>query len=436
MTTQAGRAVVVIGAQWGDEGKGKVVDLLTERVGGVVRFQGGHNAGHTLVIDGRKTILRLIPSGVLREGVECLIGHGVVVSPQALVDELEELHRRGVPARERVRVSVACPMILACHVALDKAREAARGKDAIGTTGRGIGPAYEDKVGRRAVRLGELAHPQTLRERLQALVEYHNFSLEHRYGQPRLTVDAVYDECMRAADVIVPMLGDVPARVHALRRAGHNLLLEGAQGALLDVDQGTYPFVTSSNTTAGAAATGSGLGPTAISGVLGIVKAYTTRVGAGPFPTELDDDIGRQLAARGKEFGSVTGRPRRCGWMDMVCLRRMLEVNGMTSLCVTKLDVLDELDTLQICTGYRVDGEPVSQPPCGGAEALARCEPQYETLPGWKSSTAGARKLEDLPARARAYLDRIQELCGVPIDLISTSAEREDTIVLRHPFDA
>ncbi len=434
MSRQAGRAVVVVGAQWGDEGKGKVVDLLTDRVSAVVRFQGGHNAGHTLVIGGQKTILRLIPSGVLREGVECLIGHGVVVSPRALVDELTELHQRGVPAGERVRVSTACPMILPCHVALDKARETARGKDAIGTTGRGIGPAYEDKVGRRAVRLGELAHPRTLRERLKALVEYHNFSLEHRYGEPPLDTDAVYDECMRAAETIVPMLGDVPARVHALRRAGANLLLEGAQGALLDVDQGTYPFVTSSNTTAGAAATGSGLGPTAISGVLGIVKAYTTRVGAGPFPTELDDETGRLLARRGNEFGSVTGRPRRCGWLDVMNLRRVLDVNGVTGLCVTKLDVLDELEEVRVCTGYTVDGEACSDAPTG-AEALARCTPVYESLPGWKSTTIGARRLQDLPANARAYLDRMQELTGVPVDLVSTGAERDDTIVLRNPFD-
>ncbi len=434
MSTQAGRAVVVVGAQWGDEGKGKVVDLLTDRVGAVVRFQGGHNAGHTLVIDGQKTILRLIPSGVLREGVQCLIGHGVVVSPQALVDELSELHGRGVPARERVRVSTACPMILPCHVALDRAREVARGKDAIGTTGRGIGPAYEDKVGRRAVRIGELAQPDTLRERLKALIDYHNFSLQHRHGQPTLDADAVYDECMRAAEVIVPMLGDVPARIHELRRAGANLLLEGAQGALLDVDQGTYPFVTSSNTTAGAAATGSGIGPTAIGAVLGIVKAYTTRVGAGPFPTELDDATGKLLARRGNEFGSVTGRPRRCGWLDMMNLRRVLDVNGVTGLCVTKLDVLDELEQVRICTGYTVDGEPSRNAPCG-AEELARCRPVYETLTGWGSSTIGARRMQDLPARARAYLDRMQELAGVPVDLVSTGAERDDTIVRRNPFD-
>jgi len=434
MSARAGKAVVVVGAQWGDEGKGKVVDLLTDRVGAVVRFQGGHNAGHTLVIDGQKTVLRLIPSGVLRDGVQCLIGHGVVVSPRALVEELAELESRGVPARERLCVSRACPMILPIHVALDRARESARGKDAIGTTGRGIGPAYEDKVGRRAVRIGELAFPATLRERLASLVDYHNFSLEQRYGQPPVTVDEVYDECMRAAEVLVPLLGDVPARIHELRRSGANLLLEGAQGALLDVDQGTYPFVTSSNTTAGAAATGSGIGPTAIDGVLAIVKAYTTRVGGGPFPTELDDDTGRLLAERGHEFGAVTGRPRRCGWLDAVGLKRMLQVNGVTALCVTKLDVLDALPELRVCVGYEVDGKPCGEVPCG-AEAVSRCEPVYETLPGWQSSTLGTRRIEDLPGAARAYLDRMQALLEVPVDLVSTGAERDDTIVLRHPFD-
>jgi adenylosuccinate synthase len=434
MNSQSGKAVVVIGAQWGDEGKGKVVDLLTDRVGGVVRFQGGHNAGHTLVIGGEKTILRLIPSGILREGVECLVGHGVVVSPRALVDEIRELEARGVPATERLRVSMACPMILGCHVALDQARERARGADAIGTTGRGIGPAYEDKVGRRAVRIGELMSPDTLRERLETLVSYHNFSLEHRYGQDPLDVSRIHEECLEASEVIVPMLDDVPARIHALRRAGAHLLLEGAQGALLDVDQGTYPFVTSSNTTAGAAATGSGLGPTAIQEVLGIVKAYTTRVGAGPFPTELDDAVGRQLAERGNEFGSVTGRPRRCGWLDIVGLRRVLDINGVTGMCVTKLDVLDELDEVKICTAYEVDGEPCDEVPCG-AEQVARCKPVYEAMPGWKSSTLGVRDVEELPAAARAYLDRMQELSGVPVDIVSTGADRADTIVLRHPFD-
>ena len=435
MNTHNGKALVIVGAQWGDEGKGKVVDLLTDRVGAVVRFQGGHNAGHTLVIDGKKTVLRLIPSGVLRDGVQCLIGHGVVVSPQALCDELKELEARGVPARERVRVSTACPMILPCHVALDKARELALGKDAIGTTGRGIGPAYEDKVGRRAIRLGELMGENNLRERITELVDYHNFSLQHRYTQEPVSVDAVYDECMRAATFLVPLLDDVPARIHTLLRSGANLLLEGAQGALLDIDQGTYPFVTSSNTTAGAAATGSGIGPTAIDGVLGIVKAYTTRVGAGPFPTELNDEIGAHLAARGHEFGSVTGRPRRCGWLDIVGLKRVLDVNGVTSLCVTKLDVLDELEELKVCTGYLVDGKPSAAAPCGAA-AFERCEPVYETLAGWRSSTVGMKRLADLPDAARAYLDRMQELTGVPVAIVSTGPDRDETIMVDHPFGA
>lgn len=433
MSTHEGKALVVVGAQWGDEGKGKVVDLLTDRVGGVVRFQGGHNAGHTLVIDGKKTILRLIPSGVLRDGVQCLIGHGVVVSPQALTDELKELEAHGVPARERVRVSMACPMILPIHVALDRARELARGKDAIGTTGRGIGPAYEDKVGRRAIRIGELLGKENLRERVSELVEYHNFSLQHRYAQEPVSVDTVYDECMRAAEFLLPLLADVPARIHALRRSGANLLLEGAQGALLDVDQGTYPYVTSSNTTAGAAATGSGIGPTAISGVLGIVKAYTTRVGAGPFPTELNDDTGAHLARRGHEFGSVTGRPRRCGWLDIVGLKRVLDINGVTSLCVTKLDVLDELESIQVCIAYLVDGEPSDEAPCG-AEAFGRCVPVYETLPGWRSSTVGVKRLEELPSEARAYLARMEELTGIPVAIVSTGPDRDETIVVSHPF--
>ncbi len=434
MSTQEAKALVIVGAQWGDEGKGKVVDLLTDRVAGVVRFQGGHNAGHTLVIDGKKTILRLIPSGVLRDGVQCLIGHGVVVSPQALTDELKELEARGVPARERVRVSMACPMILPCHVALDKARELARGKHAIGTTGRGIGPAYEDKVGRRAIRIGELLNGHDLRDRITELVEYHNFSLQHRYGQEPVNVDTVFDECMRAAEFLAPMLDDVPARIHALLRGGANLLFEGAQGALLDVDQGTYPYVTSSNTTAGAAATGSGIGPTAISGVLGIVKAYTTRVGAGPFPTELDDEIGAHLARRGHEFGSVTGRPRRCGWLDIVGLKRVLDINGVTALCVTKLDVLDELESLKVCTGYLVNGEPSDEAPCG-AEAFERCAPVYETLPGWCSSTVGMQRLQDLPGAARAYLARMEELTGVPVAIVSTGPDRDETIVINHPYD-
>jgi adenylosuccinate synthase len=433
MTIHGGRALVVVGAQWGDEGKGKVVDLLTDRAAAVVRFQGGHNAGHTLVIDGDKTVLHLVPSGILRDNVDCLIGHGVVVSPTALVEEIQMLEARGVPVRERLRVSNACASILPCHVALDQARERARGDRAIGTTGRGIGPAYEDKVGRRAVRLGELLSPD-LKSALGELIAYHNVGLQHRYGVAPLDADRVYDDCMRAAEQIADLLADVPGRVHAILDRGDNLLLEGAQGALLDVDQGTYPYVTSSNTSAGAAAAGSGIGPTDITDVVAIVKAYSTRVGSGPFPTELEDEVGAHLARRGNEFGATTGRPRRCGWLDAVGLRRALRVNGATSVCVTKLDVLDELEHLQICTGYQVDGEPLREPPCGAAE-LERCTPLYESLPGWRASTVGIRRQQELPHQAQAYLARMQELIGVSIDMISTGPDRDETIVTRNPFD-
>jgi len=431
--TDKGKTLVVIGAQWGDEGKGKIVDLLTDRVAAVVRFQGGHNAGHTLVIDGERTVLHLIPSGVMREGVQCFIGHGVVVAPDALVEEIQVLQDRGVPVLERLRVSAACPLILSCHVALDQAREKTRGKKAIGTTGRGIGPAYEDKVARRALRVGDLGDTD-FRPRLEALMAHHNFSLVKRYGQEPLSADDMYTACMRSAEVIMPLLDDVPARIHELHGAGANLLFEGAQGALLDVDQGTYPFVTSSNTTAGAAATGSGIGPTDINAVLAIVKAYTTRVGAGPFPTELNDSVGELLAREGHEFGATTGRPRRCGWLDVVGLRRSLHVNGVTGLCITKLDVLDCLDELKICTAYELDGEQLSSPPWS-TDDLARCQPVFETLPGWKSTTVGMRCYEDLPDPARAYLDRMQALVGVPIQLVSTGAERDDTIIVHHPFN-
>lgn len=432
MNTQTGKALVVIGAQWGDEGKGKVVDLLTDRAAGVVRFQGGHNAGHTLVIGGEKTVLHLVPSGILRNEVGCFIGHGVVVSPSALVEEIQMLEARGVAARERLCVSNACATILPCHIALDQAREKARGAKAIGTTGRGIGPAYEDKVGRRAIRLGELTTPD-LKARLAELIDYHNVCLRSRYDQPALSVDTVYDECMRATQEIADLICDVPGRIHSILDNGDSLLFEGAQGALLDVDQGTYPYVTSSNTTAGAAAAGSGVGPTSITGVLAIVKAYSTRVGSGPFPTELNDDVGAQLARRGNEFGSTTGRPRRCGWLDAVALRRALKVNGVTGVCVTKLDVLDELDEVLICTGYAIDGEPITSPPCGAAE-FARCSAVYETLPGWKSSTVGIRREEDLPDAARSYLARMEQLVGAPIQMVSTSPDRDDTIISQDPF--
>ncbi len=426
-------AVVVIGAQWGDEGKGKVVDLLTERASVVARFQGGHNAGHTLVIGGRRTVLHLVPSGVMRDGVQCLIGHGVVLSPAALLEEMDMLAERGVPVAGRVKVSGACPLILPYHAAVDRAREAARGTAAIGTTGRGIGPAYEDKAARRAVRADDLLDPARLDEKLRALGEHHNFMLVHALGADPIDVAEVRDDLEAAAERMRPLITDVPTILHAALDAGEGVLLEGAQGTCLDVDQGTFPFVTSSNTTAGGAATGSGLGPRDIGYVLGVAKAYTTRVGAGPFPTELHDETGRLLASRGNEFGATTGRPRRCGWLDVVSLRRAVRINSLSGLCITKLDVLDGLPVVRLCTGYRLEREWPDAPP-SSVEELVRCEPVYEDLPGWETSTAGLRARADLPPRARVYLERIESLAGVPIDLISTGAERDATIVERHPF--
>ncbi len=428
-----GKFVVVIGTQWGDEGKGKIVDLLTERAAAVVRFQGGHNAGHTLVIDGEKTILHLIPSGILRENVQCLIGNGVVLSPGALMEEIRMLESRGVPARERLRISEACPLILPYHVALDHARERARGKKAIGTTGRGIGPAYEDKVARRALRVGDLFHRERFAAKLGEVMDYHNFALKHYYGEQPLDFQRVLDETLALGEEIRPLVGDVPAILSRLRREGADVLFEGAQGTLLDIDHGTYPYVTSSNTTAGGACTGAGVGPRDIDHVLGITKAYTTRVGAGPFPTELVDEMGEHLARRGHEFGSTTGRPRRCGWFDAVALRRAVQINSVSGLCITKLDVLDGLDTIRICVGYRWNGAVHDMPPVG-ADAFAECEPVYEDLPGWKASTVGIRRYEDLPPAARAYLERIEEAAGVPVDLVSTGPERAENVVLRHPF--
>ncbi len=427
------RTVVVIGTQWGDEGKGKVVDLLTDGVTAVVRFQGGHNAGHTLVIGATRTVLHLVPSGIMRPGIECLIGHGVVVAPGALVEEIRTLEAAGVPVRERLRMSPACPLILPSHIALDQAREAARGSDAIGTTGRGIGPAYEDRSARRALRAVDLLEPGAAEERIGALVEMHNFVLERYYGAETLDPGAVREEVLAAAEVLAPLIADVAGRLHAIHAGGGRILLEGAQGTLLDVDQGTFPFVTSSSTTAGGAATGSGLGPRAIDYVLGVVKAYTTRVGGGPFPTELGDTVGRRLADRGREFGATTGRPRRCGWLDAVGLRRAVAVNSVSGLCVTKLDVLDGLDPVRICVAYELDGERLEVPPVG-ARALARCRPVYEELPGWRESTAGLTDLAALPARARAYLDRVVELVGAPLHIISTGPERDETILIEHPF--
>jgi len=430
-----GKNLVVIGTQWGDEGKGKVVDLLTDRTAAVVRFQGGHNAGHTLVIDGKQTILHLIPSGVLREDVHCIIGNGVVLSPGALLEELRMLERGGVAARLRLHVSPACPLILPYHIALDQAREHARGNKAIGTTGRGIGPAYEDKVSRRGLRIGDLLDAKGFAEKLREVMDYHNFTLVHYFKAEAIDYQSVLDEALTQAEAIVPLIEDVPGLLHALGRAGKNLLFEGAQGALLDIDHGTYPFVTSSTTTAGGAASGSGMGPRNLDYVLGIVKAYTTRVGAGPFPTELFDADGVHLGEAGREFGATTGRKRRCGWLDMMALRRSLEVNSVDGLCITKLDVLDGMQTIKICTDYELDGQRLNAPPTT-ADALSRCQPRYLELPGWETSTLGIRSYDVLPQNARSYLAKLEELLGLPIDLISTGPDRSDTIIKRHPFDS
>ena len=429
-----GKNVVVIGTQWGDEGKGKIVDLLTDRVAAVVRFQGGHNAGHTLVIEGQKTIVRLLPSGILREGVACLIGNGVVLSPEALLGEIDELTARGVPVLERVRISPACPLIIPSHVALDAAREHAKGAAKIGTTGRGIGPAYEDKVARRALRVSDLAHRERFAAKLGEVLDFHNFVLQRYFGRDPVDFQQTLEHLLSLGERIEPMVADVVMLLDNYRRDGSNVLFEGAQGALLDIDQGTYPFVTSSNTTAGGACTGAGVGPRAIDHVLGIVKAYTTRVGAGPFPTELFDEMGEHLARVGHEFGSVTGRARRCGWFDAVALKRSIALNSVSGLCVTKLDVLDDIDTIRICIGYRVGDRLVDTPPMA-ADQYADCEPVYEDLPGWQCSTVGVTRYDELPRNARAYLDRLQELVGVPIEIISTGPDRAETIVLRHPFE-
>ena len=431
----AARNVVVIGTQWGDEGKGKIVDWLTDRAQGVVRFQGGHNAGHTLVIGTRKTVLHLIPSGILRGSVDCYIGNGVVLSPQALVQEMDELGAAGVRGVEaRLSVSEACPLILPYHAALDRAREAARGERKIGTTGRGIGPAYEDKVARRAIRLQDLFKPARFAEKLRELLEFHNFVLEKFYQAEKIDFQKTLDESLAFAPRLSPLVADVPRALYHANRAGKNLLFEGAQGSLLDIDHGTYPFVTSSNCVAGAAAAGAGIGPMHLHYVLGITKAYSTRVGEGPFPTELSDGVGERLRQRGQEFGATTGRPRRTGWFDAAALKRSIQLNGVSGLCITKLDVLDGAQTVKICTGYEIDGALSDILPVG-AEELERCVPVYENLPGWMESTVGVKALERLPAAARTYLNRIQQLTGVPIDLISTGPERDETIVMRHPYD-
>ncbi len=425
-------SVLVLGTQWGDEGKGKIVDLLTAEAELVVRFQGGHNAGHTLVIGDEKTVLHLVPSGVLRDGVTCAIGNGVVVNPVALFAEMDGLAARGVPVAERLVVSGACPLILPYHEQLDRARELAAGKDAIGTTGRGIGPAYEDKVGRRALRVQDLADMARFEEKLLRIAAIHDATLE-RYGLAPVDVPAIVAAAAEHAKRLLPLVADVPGIIAAHRKANRRVLFEGAQGSLLDVDHGTYPFVTSSNTVAGAACSGSGCGPNAIEYVLGITKAYTTRVGAGPFPTELFDDVGRELGARGHEFGATTGRERRCGWFDAVAVRRACLVNGVTGICLTKLDVMDTLETIRVCTGYRLDGELVDVPPLG-AEGWERCEPVYEEMPGWRSNTAGTTSLDALPEAARAYVKRLEALVETPIHIVSTGPERSENVVIRQPF--
>lgn len=433
MKSDTGRNVVVVGTQWGDEGKGKIVDWLTDHAQGVVRFQGGHNAGHTLVIGGKKTVLHLVPSGILRPDVRCYIGNGVVLSPRALFDEIEELEQAKVDIAGRLHISEACPVILPYHAALDIAREEKRGKEKIGTTGRGIGPAYEDKVARRAIRLQDLFSEVRFSTKLRELLDYHNFVLTRYLGAKPVEFEKTRDEALSFCSRLKPLVTDVPRALYEAARDGRNLLFEGAQGTLLDVDHGTYPFVTSSNCVAGAAAAGAGVGPTMLHYVLGITKAYTTRVGAGPFPTELDNDTGEKLRSRGKEFGATTGRPRRCGWFDAAALKRSIQINGISGLCVTKLDVLDGMEEIKVCVGYKI-GNQFSELLPVGAEDTAECEPIYEDLPGWNTSTVGVKRLEDLPAAARAYLDRIANILNVPIDMISTGPERDETIVQRHPF--
>ena len=436
-----GRNVVVVGTQWGDEGKGKIVDWLTDHAQGVVRFKGGHNAGHTLIIGGKKTILRLIPSGIMREGVACYIGNGVVLSPEALFKEIGELEEAGLNVRDRLFISEATTLILPYHIAIDQAREARKGAGKIGTTGRGIGPAYEDKVGRRALRVQDLFDAKTFADRLRENLDFHNFVLTQYLGGAAVDFQATLDTMLGYADRLKPMVADVSRRLYDANNAGQNLLFEGAQGTLLDIDHGTYPFVTSSNCVAGAAAAGAGVGPQKLNYILGITKAYCTRVGSGPFPSELYDadnpkrqeQVGIELANVGKEFGSVTGRPRRTGWLDAAALRRSIQINGVSGLCMTKLDVLDGLDEVKLCVGYKIDGKDADILPRGAAD-VARCEPVYETFVGWKESTVGINSWDALPENARAYLTRVQEVAGVPIDMVSTGPDRDETILLRHPF--
>src|SRR5574340_941509 len=435
----AAKNVVVIGTQWGDEGKGKIVDWLTDRAQGVVRFQGGHNAGHTLVVGGKKTVLHLIPSGILRDNVTCYIGNGVVLSPTALIEEMDRLLAAGIDATSRLKLSEACPRIMPHHVALDRAREIAKGAGKIGTTGRGIGPAYEDKVARRALRLQDLFHRERFAAKLGEVLDHHNFMLKNYYKAEVVSFNQTLDSMMAMAERLKPMVADVPRSLYEVNKAGGNILFEGAQGTLLDIDHGTYPFVTSSNCVAGGASTGAGVGPGMLHYVLGITKAYTTRVGSGPFPTELydavekQDPIGKMLAEKGHEFGSTTGRARRCGWFDAAALKRSIQINGVSGLCVTKLDVMDGMEKVRIGVGYQIDGQFSDILPVG-AESLVGCEPVYEDMPGWSASTVGVKRYEDLPLQARNYLQRIAEICEVPVDMVSTGPDRDETIVLRHPF--
>ena len=426
--------VVVVGAQWGDEGKGKIVDWLTDRAQGVVRFQGGHNAGHTLVINGKKTVLHLIPSGILRDGVACYIGNGVVLSPQAVIEEIDTLQAMGVKVDNRLYISEACPIIMPHHVALDRAREVAKGAGKIGTTGRGIGPAYEDKVARRGIRLQDLFFPDRFAAKLREALELHNFVLTQFLHAEPVDFKQSLDSTLACAERLKPLTADVARKLYEAKQSGHALLFEGAQGTLLDIDHGTYPYVTSSNCVAGAASAGAGVGPQNLHYVLGITKAYTTRVGSGPFPTELNDERGAYLAKRGQEFGATTGRARRCGWFDGAALKRAIQINGVSGLCMMKLDVMDGMDRVQLGVGYTVDGKHVDMMP-SGADELARCVPVYEDMPGWSDSTVGVTRFDSLPVNARNYLNRLQEVCDVPIDIISTGPDRNQTIVRRHPFD-
>jgi len=422
--------IIVVGSQWGDEGKGKIVDLLTEKAQVVVRFQGGHNAGHTLVINGKKTVLHLIPSGILHPHIQCIIGNGVVLSLNALMEEIHDLEMKGIPVRERLRISDACALLLPYHAVIDKARENAKGSGKIGTTGRGIGPAYEDKIARRGLRVCDLYHPERFKEKLSEVLDYHNFILKNYYQLEPVSVESIYQEAMKFAKSIESMVIDVPVLLSQYENEEKNILFEGAQGSLLDIDHGTYPFVTSSNTTAGAASTGTGFGPLFFDEIIGITKAYVTRVGSGAFPTELTDETGQYLAQRGNEFGSTTGRPRRCGWFDAVAMRRSVILNSLTGLCINKLDVLDGVETLKICTAYEYHGKKIHTVP-SAVEEFALCNPVYETLPGWHTPTRGITAWDELPENAKNYLKRIEALLGIPIDLVSTGADRRETIVLR-----